>query len=824
MTVTRRSCRSRSRRSRSPEQHAAAGASMHETTQTQEDEPDVSGMTEEEDEPDVEKDLMNPASAYYLECRRVIWPDVFGADGTLLKNVKRSTVPTSDARIKKLIFSIAPARLNVKPTKDVTDLVKIWSAATFCGISRKSMMSHLRKLNLHAGIEAAMEPEKDEAIVSLTFAINKERKALGDCYITYARVEAVVEQLRVFRGLASVSMSNVGDLPLDLAAEFCTAKNGRFRPSVLMNTGFRHGLKELQAASQELNELKEKFFLLRKGTGVLGQTAKFCSYIYLHRHFGGLHQLGKQTNEQLLACITEYTSDKQHRAVYVLLSAELKRQGLDDVVKWLDLRVPFIASGLSASARFKLHSEWRAGLLDEVVNIYTRDSERKTSHAKEKSKNLANFVAYGLVNISAFVLDKKQEFLVNDEDELKWFLCNADIEMCKEMLRHAGESLAVHNDRVKDQYSPHHATAKTVQLIRLLKRGLVGRLTICGPFIEALKMQTVLSTIPDMRECSGVRDKRRTYNDDEYNKLFSYAITSRERFYLTILREIGIRNGAIFFMKFQDLIGEDLVARHTCSVLEKLNKFRTFVSGPNVKRYSQEYYDDYRRIHATHGDCRQCYVMNLDNPTARAHKGYGNKLLTRLATLADISEVVVHPHAFRHTLTGKMISAGNSVELTSKFLGHSQVGTTFSRYWVPTAQALADQMKNPFNQGSVKPQHMEDTKAEESLRAKKIQKCMEIIFAYNTILAKNVNAGGTALHVQKEIFLAMPTLGQILSTIEFDPDLVETDSESSPIRRSYTSEDDSDAKYKGESEGEHHREGYTSDEDDADMADASDTM
>ena len=86
-------------------------------------------------------------------------------------------------------------------------------------------------------------------------------------------------------------------------------------------------------------------------------------------------------------------------------------------------------------------------------------------------------------------------------------------------------------------------------------------------------------------------------------------------------------------------------------------------------------------------------TRNLHAPLSSPGLGHA---LKSIANAAGVTEVIVHPHAFRHTIVGQLIDAGNLMEIVSKFMGHAYVSTTATSYWVPNVLELAEKMNNPF--------------------------------------------------------------------------------------------------------------------------------
>ena len=141
-------------------------------------------------------------------------------------------------------------------------------------------------------------------------------------------------------------------------------------------------------------------------------------------------------------------------------------------------------------------------------------------------------------------------------------------------------------------------------------------------------------------------------------------------------------------------------------------------------------------------------------------------MLTDLAVDANITDVHVHPHAFRHTMVGTLIENGNSMEQASNFLGHKNVDTTNKFYWIATVKELNAQMNNPFMPGfKSKSERKEEEGETVAIQQKKIQTCLQIITEYNRITATCVDEGLPASEVQRMLFESMPDLGKILRVI-----------------------------------------------------------
>ena len=131
----------------------------------------------------------------------------------------------------------------------------------------------------------------------------------------------------------------------------------------------------------------------------------------------------------------------------------------------------------------------------------------------------------------------------------------------------------------------------------------------------------------------------------------------------------------------------------TCRVPEKGKTWRSFVTSTPLKQAIARYAKTLRQVVPEDGDVYLFNPKNLRTPLCAG--GFGDTLKS-IANAAGVKDVNVHPHAFRHTIVGQLIDAGNPMELVSKFMGHASVSTTAVNYWAPTTLELHEKMNNPF--------------------------------------------------------------------------------------------------------------------------------
>jgi len=73
----------------------------------------------------------------------------------------------------------------------------------------------------------------------------------------------------------------------------------------------------------------------------------------------------------------------------------------------------------------------------------------------------------------------------------------------------------------------------------------------------------------------------------------------------------------------------------------------------------------------------------------------------------------VHAHAFRHTIVGRLMNAGTSLEVVSKYMEHKSLDTTSTHYWVANVQELHETLDNPMTgsyQKKIRDDELKDTK------------------------------------------------------------------------------------------------------------------
>lgn len=327
--------------------------------------------------------------------------------------------------------------------------------------------------------------------------------------------------------------------------------------------------------------------------------------------------------------------------------------------------------------RFREQSPWHAALFDDILAA-ERDNTDRTAFPAQRLQQVRRMLERFLTGLDTW-----------SRGRLRTFLASARQEDLEEAVREWLRGVRLRNDRVKARQRVHQASYMAHFALRFLGCGAMRKRLGLGKFTCTAK--TLLSGVPNRRVAADPT-VRRTFTDEECEAMLRAARDPAEALCLTLLREVGLRASALASIKYETLLDEDDMPRKQCSVMEKGNQRRIFLTSEGMRSKIQAVADMLRKAYPGTQDFRGCYFLNVAN----IHKPCTNLryLLERIARDANIQGVRVHPHVFRHTLVGKLIEVGNTLEVVSKFMGHSSPTTTANCYWIPTPQQL--HIINPF--------------------------------------------------------------------------------------------------------------------------------
>ena len=203
--------------------------------------------------------------------------------------------------------------------------------------------------------------------------------------------------------------------------------------------------------------------------------------------------------------------------------------------------------------------------------------------------------------------------------------------------------------------------------------------------------------------------------------------------------------------------------------MEKGGTFRHFVTSPRLKEAIAAAHLVRLRALAAEGNDSLSDIYVFSGTTEPVSPSTVTCWLRKLAAAAGVTEVLVSAHPFRHTIVGRLMDAGNSLEVTSKYMGHKSLDTTSTHYWVADAQQLHENLNNPMTgafQEKVRDEDLRDKELE--VQRKKTSKAMEIIGKTLGALDEVRKAGGSADDVAEKIKEAIPNLAKVLHILGED--------------------------------------------------------
>jgi integrase len=661
-------------------------------------------------------------------------------------------------------------RFNLVPDPVHMDIFRSWADHNLStDATRKSFLRDFRKLDPSPSYLQALEDRIWESDPVYKVYYDRALSVFEGKTMLFSTFIYNLE--RLYRINRRAAVSAVGDISCEDALNFCTILGTKVPITILQVCGYQHSITDLRDAM----ELRSTTFKARMQVLCASKGWKInrrCPRLYMHL----LAKLHVVSLDGILALDISVIIDRLHlskddrysRQVYSLLKLELELANRSTTIRELDIRLPCLFTGHTLFVRMSLRSPWHKAMMDTTLATLLAAN---TSHFRSKAKE---YVSSELATSVHFMYTYSVQQYPDTPEPLRWLLEHPRVFDVERLVLGFGKSRTGLNDRVKSLKPVHSATPFVTSIARVIRVGMTEYFT----WPPTLKIGDILSKIDDQRQLMPDTDvtPRRLYRDAEVDRmLFIVRDKPKSVLILLLLREIGLRVTALGHIKYFMLMTEDHVPRHVCNVPEKGKTSRQFVTSNKLKGAIKVYVDslalewvDKVTLVSKSPDF---YIFEpLKN---KPHDSANVRALLRCLQRIACIPVTVHPHCFRHTVIGKLIKAGNSIELISKFMGHKNVGTT-EVYNISTVQELHTTINNPFHTNYTK-RGMDtctDTVATALLKSKK-QKAMEIIYSYNMILSKCVDDNLSASDVRSQIFARMPDLQSILTMIDDSDD--ETD-------------------------------------------------
>jgi integrase len=447
-----------------------------------------------------------------------------------------------------------------------------------------------------------------------------------------------------------------------------------------------------------------------------------------------LHELPLNVVEERL------NNARRAKLLYTILVHHLGQDYMDQ----LDLLDNVV--GVTMKDKFKeMADEWTIKLFEDIMRFFEIDSEPNTSILEVNIKKIQYNTLVIFMDLITYVAN-------NYDKTIASFFHSATIDMLTNYMINHGRNLNVHNHKVKNQIDTHHAKRRLFQILRIFKSEPLKNILQIDP--STIKISAILNKIENKRE---LNDERQPYTDEEIDAIFEACKNDPKwTLIITIFREIGLRVGAICNLKVSDVIDKFLLPKHEGQAVEKGNKIRKFIIGPNMKRKIVSYVSTYRPLIENSGiDPTEMYLFGLEKQS-RPSVNYIEQHLKIIARDAGLT-TSVYPHLFRHTLVKVLEDSGNTMNEISKFMGHSNVDTTQKWYSIRTITDIVENMKNPFYDIQVSPQEQEEEYQDDLDRAHtKLETCVSVISGIMSIICEED---------KKKIYAKMPNIDKVMRVI-----------------------------------------------------------
>ena len=416
------------------------------------------------------------------------------------------------------------------------------------------------------------------------------------------------------------------------------------------------------------------------------------------------------------------------------------------------------------SERWSERGDWHREILELIMRNHAGRVKQTSAYVEEHMALLASRSAAMLMFLSEYTATLPG-LPDGTEEPLRWFLASCTYQMVRDSVLAYARTAGVDNTRVKSVHSSHHAKRPASAMITMYKKGLRDTMP-CHSELGSLVPGYITEQIDDLR-VKADPSKRRVYKDEEIRLLLGAVgdDNPRDILLITILREVGLRVGALSNLVYHDIVDNHHHPKHLCRVMEKGRQIREFVTGANLKSVIVTYV---RWVETNELDTKRLYVFARDsNPYSPPCRGTIQHLLSKYAQDANITEVRVHPHAFRHTIVGKLMDAGNNLEVVSKFMGHKSVQTTSQYYWLADIEKLCENMKNPFTSTVYENDQEKESLCEQQLEyvRGKLEVGIKMLCIYNISIAKYVEAHPEAMALRDDIHERIPNLNGLLNSL-----------------------------------------------------------
>lgn len=349
------------------------------------------------------------------------------------------------------------------------------------------------------------------------------------------------------------------------------------------------------------------------------------------------------------------------------------------------------ASKETSSDVFSKESLWKKNLILYLKQLNEDRLERTSSYPEIALRKILSMNVLLLRHCESYIKYKFKNVPISI-DSLQWFFNSVDIKTLKDCIIYTANNFIVpDNDRVKSKHTKHHCY-DFVKTTVVFFRDRIPNYLKCKNELSTLDTTELLGKINDQREVP-VESIRRHFYHGEMDQIMNEVKDDPKYLLLfTILKEVGLRIGAVVTLRTKHFINHKGVYLDNCRKLEKGKKYRTFPVSQNLKDILKKYFEDNISIKNN----LDSYLFPGKNINKHISTDSVRNKLVRITESLGIYGHHVHPHAFRHTIVNNLMAEGNKLENVSKYMGHSSISTTEHYYWTTELQNIIPTMNIPW--------------------------------------------------------------------------------------------------------------------------------
>jgi integrase len=182
---------------------------------------------------------------------------------------------------------------------------------------------------------------------------------------------------------------------------------------------------------------------------------------------------------------------------------------------------------------------------------------------------------------------------------------------------------------------------------------------------------------------------------EELDKIYKVAKDNpRDELIFMLFITTGLRIGGLVKIRIEDvcdIVCGDYVVRDHGKTIEKFNKWFTFKLNARVKTLVYQWLKFYKPA----GDSQYLFPgRNTSNSYLTT--ACVRNIFNRICKNADVTGDHVHPHSLRHSFAHMLLDSGNSTEIVSKIMGHSDSSTTSKFYLKESGVEACDKANIPW--------------------------------------------------------------------------------------------------------------------------------